>query len=740
MVAVTRVLASVAILFGASQVAATATPGTPVYTGVKSFPTEVFQGMYYMPKNMEQEPRPRVTRLHGGAFPDSLNNPTQLPTAPPSSEILMPPKLHGKAQVDKLVNDAFNIAGQLFKLDKSSSLSCNLCKSGLATLQKLAHVDPEILPDIMGAICDTFGVFHIMNFKQECKRTLSKAVYGGVLTEVLSVANFSTNAIDAQGICGQVPVLNLCPKPSEKFSDEFLNEWFRGKRHAPEHVKSRWANIKKQNKKWPKSQQLRVPHLTDLHIDGRYMVGSESDCTFGETVACCRVNSYNSTKYHGQFVHGRLPDSSIVHKANYWGSLMCDTPWSLMANSFQALKELGGDRGYDFAIFTGDLVSHDDLYRYSHDLAEYSEQALYDMFKYYLGETPLIPTLGNHDTSPENEMAPNSLPHHFGNQFQWDIEYIAELWSAKNWLNDKQANQVRTHQGAYSISPRKGFRIISINTDFWYFVNFYNYINMENPDMSGNLRFLTDELLAAEEAGERVWIIGHVLTGWSGEEALNRPGNLFYQIVSRFAPHTLAHIFFGHTHEDQFQVFYFNDNGESGTADRSTKNAVAQAFIAPSITPYTRLNPAIRILYVDPATYDVMDYDQYYSQIAEYDNLINRKANHGPVWRHLYSARDAFGDFHSSVKSGKYRADVKLDGTRWPEHAPINGTFWAAVTDEMEARPELVSYFSRLQSRLSPLAKKCDDSDCHEANICYMRSGSPKLGQQCKSGYSTVAR
>lgn len=740
MVGVKRILAGAALLLGVSQVAATATPGTPVYTGVKSFPTEVFKSMYYMPKNQEQEPRPVVTRLNGGTFPDSLNNPTQLPTAPPSSEILMPPQLHGSEQVDKLVNDLFNIAGQLFKLDQSTSLTCNLCTSGLATLQTLAHVNPEILPDVMGTICDTFGVFKLLGFKQECKRTLGKAVYGGPITQVLSVANFTKGAIDAQGICGQIPVLNLCPKPSEKFSVDFLNNWFRGKRHASKQVTSRWAQKKAESKKWSKDQMLRVPHVSDLHIDGRYKVGAEAACTFGETVACCRQNSYNSSMWDKQFVHGDLPKQNISEESNYWGSLKCDAPWALMGNSMQALKALGGKKGFDFALFTGDLVAHDDLYRYSHDFAEYSEQSLMDMLKHFLGDTPLLTTLGNHDTSPENFMAHKNMPYGISNAFDWDLNYIAELWSAENWINSTQANQVRTHYGAYSISPRKGFRVISLNTDFWYYVNMYNYVNMKNPDASGNLRFLTDELLAAEEAGERVWIIGHVLTGWSGEEALDRPGNLFYQIVSRFAPHTIAHIFFGHTHEDHFQMFYFNDNGESASARQNTKDAVAQAFIAPSITPYTYLNPAIRVYTVDPGTFEVFDYDQYYSQIGEYDELIESKANHGPVWRHLYSARDAYGDFRSSVHAGKYSAGVKLDGTKWPESAPLNATFWGAVTDEMEARPELVSYFSRLQSRLSPKARVCDTAECHKANVCYMRSGSPTQGRRCNGDYSAVGR
>jgi len=70
---------------------------------------------------------------------------------------------------------------------------------------------------------------------------------------------------------------------------------------------------------------------------------------------------------------------------------------------------------------------------------------------------------------------------------------------------------------------------------------------MTDPDVSGMLRMLTDELQEAEDAGDRgryrsfiyksvlkywnlVWIIGHVLTGWDGSNPLQNPTNLFYQM------------------------------------------------------------------------------------------------------------------------------------------------------------------------------------------------------------------
>lgn len=47
--------------------------------------------------------------------------------------------------------------------------------------------------------------------------------------------------------------------------------------------------------------------------------------------------------------------------------------------------------------------------------------------------------------------------------------------------------------------------------------------NTTNPDNSGNLKFLAQELQEAEDKGERVWILGHVLTGWDGSNPLPNP-------------------------------------------------------------------------------------------------------------------------------------------------------------------------------------------------------------------------
>jgi len=129
--------------------------------------------------------------------------------------------------------------------------------------------------------------------------------------------------------------------------------------------------------------------------------------------------------------------------------------------------------------------------------------------------------------------------------------------------------------------------------------NFLNYINTSNPDLSGTFQFMIQELQAAEDAGERVWILGHVLSGWDGSNPNQNPTNLFYQIVERYSPHVIANIFFGHTHEDEVMIYYANN----GT-NQSLSTALNTGWVGPSVTPLTNLNSGFRV-------YEVRTYSQH---------------------------------------------------------------------------------------------------------------------------------
>lgn len=222
------------------------------------------------------------------------------------------------------------------------------------------------------------------------------------------------------------------------------------------------------------------------------------------------------------------------------------------------------------------------------------------------------------------------------------------------------------------------------------------------------LHFLIQELQAAEDAKERVWIVGHVLTGWDGSNPLDNPTDLFYQIVDRYSPHVIANIFFGHTHEDEVMIYYSNN----GTA-RTSANAQTPGWIGPSVTPLTNLNSGFRMYEVDTGSFEIYEAYTWYSDVNSFPKL-NGTAK-GPVYEFEYSTRDAYN-------------------ISWPTSSPLDAKYWHAVTEAMSKDLALVEKFNRFQGKMSVKTPNCTSQACAEAKICYMRSGSGPLGKECPQG------
>ena len=90
--------------------------------------------------------------------------------------------------------------------------------------------------------------------------------------------------------------------------------------------------------------------------------------------------------------------------------------------------------------------------------------------------------------------------------------------------------------------------------------------------------------------------------------------------------------FYGHTHNDEFQVFY-----DTETNSRATN----VAFVSPSVTTHAGLNPAYRIFTLDAghdsATYRVVNHDTYVFNMAE-SNAAGQEAK--PAWYRLASVKE----------------------------------------------------------------------------------------------------
>ena len=89
-----------------------------------------------------------------------------------------------------------------------------------------------------------------------------------------------------------------------------------------------------------------------------------------------------------------------------------------------------------------------------------------------------------------------------------------------------------------------------------------------------------------------MYIVSHVPGGFS--DTMGGWGREFARVVSRFE-NTVVGQFYGHTHQDEFIVFY-----EPEAANARATNV---AFISPSVATWTNLNPSYTIFTTDSETH-----------------------------------------------------------------------------------------------------------------------------------------
>lgn len=123
---------------------------------------------------------------------------------------------------------------------------------------------------------------------------------------------------------------------------------------------------------------------------------------------------------------------------------------------------------------------------------------------------------------------------------------------------------------------------------------------------------------------------------------------------------TIRATFFGHTHNDEFGVFYTNN----GTV-KSASAATAPAYIMPSVTTYQNLNGGFRYYLVDADSFDIIDSITYFANVS---NTYEWELNGDVIWEYEYSARDTYG----------YSAATTLG-----PNEPLSAAWWHAVAEEI---------------------------------------------------------
>ncbi|ANB13291.1 hypothetical protein AWJ20_1575 [Sugiyamaella lignohabitans] len=559
------------------------------------------------------------------------------------------------------------------------SSNCTKCLAGLEVGKFLALTYPDIVPDILTELCtkEKYSTFDPCDVAFG-KYSTTEGTSGSDITNVLQL-------IDAAGLDGEYicyyQLNGACPLPETPKFD--LSSWW------PEKP----TNLTLPT---PSNETFNVIHVSDLHVQLTYQVGSEANCS---QYMCCTSHNYNED----------APNGTVLEPAGTWGGYYCDVPPVLLDNSLQTIGNLSSNFSFEFAIFTGDMVDHDDDQYLSLSYTIESEEEIYYALKNNLKGIPVYATLGNHDSFPYGQIAQNSSG--FANKFEWNTDLAGDLWADRfGWVSSEVGDQIRTNYAAYATTTNRGLRVISLNSNFWYTANYYNYWNTTQPDESGVFKFLVDELVASEQKGQRVWIVAHVPTGGDTSNALPGPTAVFGQIIERFSPFTIAGVFFGHTHEDQFQIFYA-DNGSNRTAE----NALQVAYLAESITPLSEYNPGWRYYKVDTETFSIMDSVNYYFPLN--DTFGDNNAI--PEWHFGYSARETYD----------------LNNT-WPSNAPLNGTFWHHAAQNIYNTKSLRDSYLSNEYRRSPYVPSCDTLNCRNSMLCYFSSGTVDQALACEKQYN----
>jgi len=441
--------------------------------------------------------------------------------------------------------------------------------------------------------------------------------------------------------------LGSCDSP--KFAQENLTEWMSGVLASkPQHIVPQ-----------PKSgTNIKFAHVTDMHFDMEYVAGSDENCNLP---LCCR---------------------SGTGTAGLWGSPKCDLPVHTLD---AAIGSLSNHTDVEFIIWTGDSPPHNVWNQSQSYQLSYITKAT-EILRTHFPNTPIYPVLGNHGCYPVNIYG-------FGEE-AWLTDTLAELWGP--FLPAGAADTLKTI-GSYSVvHPGSKLRIISLNTQACYYFNFKLLKNATDP---GHLiEWLEGEFDAAEKNGEQVFIAGHIPPGQT--DCLDAWSWHYNALVERYV-NIIKGQFFGHTHWDHF---FINRGVFSG-------KPLAVEWVAPSVTPYTNLNPSYRIFEADSLSFDIQNLYQYRMNLTHAYYFPDTT----PTWDLAYDFLSAYGV-----------TDLK------PETI-------AALVEQFKFDETLLLRFLDNKVTGGSLSPKACGPSCRSKEACLVNFGVNQLVRECQKSPDNIS-
>ncbi|GAB6027687.1 hypothetical protein CHUAL_001927 [Chamberlinius hualienensis] len=526
--------------------------------------------------------------------------------------------------------------------------ACDACKVVAAAVKTLVREDKtqnEIAVEAAG-LCTAMGI----EDAEVCYLAMSNW-----LPEVIYIANLTGAGYSPNNICGML-------YPSCVIESEFLpvfdwNVTFPSP--EPPYVPPPQPS--------PTAPKLRILHISDTHYDPQYLEGSVSNCN---EPLCCRS--------------GKISPSSNVSYAGKYGGLhgTCDIPQITLESMLEYAAE---NLEFDFVYWTGDIPPHD-IWNQTKGGNLQQLRSTADIVHRFIPSTKTVyPSCGNHEAEPCNSYPVPPVYQDFNISYLYNE--LDTVWST--FVPNLQHDTV-LKGGYYATDILPGLRLISLNTNYGGKGNWWLFV--ENDDPTEELQWLISQLDDAEKNNIKVHIIGHMPPG----ETVYVWSRNYRDILERYKG-TIAGHFYGHTHDDHFEIVY---------DDVDTSQPISVAHIGPSVTTYANVNPSFRIYTIDgdynETTWSVLDYEVYWLDVDR------ANADGFATWELRYSAKDAYGMNDMS-----------------PEE-------FNNFVNRMETDDALFQTFYENLYRVSP-DTPCVDT-CKSAVLCNLRLGWSGYSKDCNGG------
>ena len=158
--------------------------------------------------------------------------------------------------------------------------------------------------------------------------------------------------------------------------------------------------------------------------------------------------------------------------------------------------------------------------------------------------------------------------------------------------------------------------------------------------------------------------------------------------------------FYGHTHSDEYQLFFNNDqlNLAKSTKELTELTPVNVAYLAPSLTTFVGSNPGYRIYEIDSTTYEVVNYHNYFLDLPRANRFSKDDPTYGAEFEYSYNPIE-----HYNLKD-------------------LTAQSWLELAERMYSNFTLLNeylYLSKNKASSSAMVESiCGDNDCKKIRVC----------------------